>query len=129
MKYYQYCNNVKKNLVPIVHQPCLCTSYVQESKKLRDLISNKDERKLLARRNGNNNPIWSWNDSEGLFYTKINEPTMINSPTNVRLNTYSYISTEKQNSECFTYSGIEGTQKVRKLLKHIYWPVTSNFKT
>ena len=37
--------------------------YVQESKKLRALIINKDERKSLARKNGNENPIWSWNDS------------------------------------------------------------------
>ena len=32
-------------------------------KKIRALIFNKDERKLLARKNGNENPIWSWNDS------------------------------------------------------------------
>ena len=31
--------------------------------KLRVLIINKDVRKLLARKNGNENPIWSWNDS------------------------------------------------------------------
>ena len=63
MKYYQYCNNVKNILVPTVHQPCECTPYVQESKKLRVLKINKDKRKALARKNGNENPIWSWNDS------------------------------------------------------------------
>ena len=34
--------------------------------KLRVLIINKDVRKSLARKNGNENPIWSWNDSEGI---------------------------------------------------------------
>ena len=31
--------------------------------KLRVLIINKDVRKSLARKNGNENLIWSWNDS------------------------------------------------------------------
>ena len=31
--------------------------------KLRVLIINKDVRKSLARKNGNENPIWIWNDS------------------------------------------------------------------
>ena len=31
--------------------------------KKRVLIINKDERKSLAHKNGNENPIWSWNDS------------------------------------------------------------------
>ena len=31
--------------------------------KLRVLIINKDVRKSLARKNGNENPIWRWNDS------------------------------------------------------------------
>ena len=31
--------------------------------KLRVLIINKDVRKLLTRKYGNENPIWSWNDS------------------------------------------------------------------
>ena len=31
--------------------------------KLRVLITNKDVRKSLARKNGNEDPIWSWNDS------------------------------------------------------------------
>ena len=31
--------------------------------KLRVLIINKDVRKSLARKNGNENPIWSWNNS------------------------------------------------------------------
>ena len=30
--------------------------------KLRVLIINKDVRKLLTRKNGNENPIWSWNN-------------------------------------------------------------------
>ena len=33
--------------------------------KLRVLIINKEVRKLLARKNVNENPIWSWNDSGG----------------------------------------------------------------
>ena len=33
--------------------------------KLRVLIINKDVRKSLARKNGNESPIWSWNDSPG----------------------------------------------------------------
>ena len=32
--------------------------------KLRVLIFNKEVRKLLTRKNGNENPIWSWNDSK-----------------------------------------------------------------
>ena len=44
---------------------CVCTPYVQESKKLGVLIINKDERKALARKNGNENPIWNWNDLLG----------------------------------------------------------------
>ena len=32
--------------------------------KLRVLIINKDVCTLLARKNGNENPIWSWNDSD-----------------------------------------------------------------
>ena len=31
--------------------------------KLRVLIINKEVRKSLAHKNGNENPIWSWNDS------------------------------------------------------------------
>ena len=31
--------------------------------KLRVLIINQDVRKSLARKNGNENPIWRWNDS------------------------------------------------------------------
>ena len=63
MKYYQYCNHVKNILVPTVHEPCVCTPYVQEIKKWRALIFNKDKRKSLARKIWNENPIWNWNDS------------------------------------------------------------------
>ena len=31
--------------------------------KLQVIIINKDVRKLLARKNGNESPIWSWNNS------------------------------------------------------------------
>ena len=31
--------------------------------KLRVLIFNKDVRRSLARKNGNENPVWSWNES------------------------------------------------------------------
>ena len=41
---------------------CMCP-YVQESKKLQAIIFNKDKHKWLARKNGNEYPIWSWNDS------------------------------------------------------------------
>ena len=54
---------MKDILVPTVHWPCVCTPDVQESKKLQVIIINKDERKLLARNNGNENPIWIWNES------------------------------------------------------------------
>ena len=50
-------------MVKTVHLPCVCTPYVQESKNLRVLIINKNERKLLAGKNGNQNLIWIWNDS------------------------------------------------------------------
>ena len=41
--------------------------------KLQVLIINKDVRKSLARKNGNENPIWNWNDSpdEDLEVVKI----------------------------------------------------------
>ena len=35
--------------------------------KLQVLIINKDVRKSLTRKNGNENPIWSWNDSTQLL--------------------------------------------------------------
>ena len=38
--------------------------------KLRVLIINKDVRKSLARKNGNENPIWSWNDSYIIYILK-----------------------------------------------------------
>ena len=39
--------------------------------------------------------------TKGLFYTNINDPTMINNPTNAPLNDYSYLSTVKQNSDFY----------------------------
>ena len=36
--------------------------------------------------------------AEGIFYTSINYPTMINNPNNVYLNVCSYLSTVKQSS-------------------------------
>ena len=53
--------------------------------------------------------------SEGLFYTNINDPTMITNTNNFSHNSYSYISTVKQNLEFFTGSLIEGAQKVLNL--------------
>ena len=38
-------------------------------KKLQVLVINKDAGKSLSRKKGNNNPIWSWNDS----YEKLNK--------------------------------------------------------
>ena len=32
-KYYQYWNHAEKVFVPSVHEPCICTPYIQESKK------------------------------------------------------------------------------------------------
>ena len=66
--------------------------------------------------------------ADGLFYTNLNDPTMITNPTNVYLNAYYYLSMVKK-TEFFTNSEIEGAQKVRKLQQHLYWPGTSNFKT
>ena len=37
--------------------------------------------------------------AEGLFYTNINDPTMITYNINVSFNTYSYLSTIEKNSE------------------------------
>ena len=37
--------------------------YKPKYNKLRVLIINKDVSKSLARKNGNESPIWSWNDS------------------------------------------------------------------
>ena len=39
--------------------------------KLQVLVINKDVRKLLARKNGNESPIWSWNDSS-VFHHNLN---------------------------------------------------------
>ena len=54
---------------------------------------------------------------------------MITIPTNASLDAYSYLYNIKQDSNFFTDSEIEGAQKVQKLQKHLYWPVTSDFKT
>ena len=35
--------------------------------KLRVLVINKDVHKLLTRKNGNENPIWSWNNSTVIY--------------------------------------------------------------
>ena len=61
-KYYQYCNHAENIFVPSVHQPCVCTPCIQESKKIRVLKINKDVCKSLARKKGNEILIWSWND-------------------------------------------------------------------
>ena len=39
--------------------------------KLQVLIINKDVRKPLAHKNGNDNPIWSWNDSHIHTFQKV----------------------------------------------------------
>ena len=57
-----------KSAPPLAYQNnCTLTlhmcPYVQESKKIRLIIINKDEQKSLTHKNGNDNPIWSWNDS------------------------------------------------------------------
>ena len=46
--------------------------------------------------------------SECIFYTNLNDPTMITDTNNVFLNAYSYLSTVKQNLQFFTDSNIEG---------------------
>ena len=43
--------------------------------KLRVLIINKDICKSLARKDGNDNPIWSWNDSVSEEEDNNNETT------------------------------------------------------
>ena len=58
-------------MVPTLHQPCGCTVFVPKSLKIRVLIINIDERKLLAHKNGNENPIWSWNNSPGKLLTMV----------------------------------------------------------
>ena len=51
----------RKYFLPSVHEPCVCTPYVQESKKLRVLMINKQVRKSLVYKNGNEMIIWIWN--------------------------------------------------------------------
>ena len=67
--------------------------YVQESKKIQALIINKDERKSLARKNGNENPIWSWNDS-----TTSTKKKTKNNPTKTTL-ALSKIATQNSNNK------------------------------
>ena len=64
--------------------------------------------------------------TEGLFYTNINDPTMITNPTNVSLNTYSVKKSgfllilklkERRNFEC--YSNIF-TDRERQILRLTY---------
>ena len=50
--------------------------------------------------------------SEGIFYTNLNNPTMITNPNNVSLNAYYYLSTKK--TQIFTDYKIEGAQRVWK---------------
>ena len=47
--------------------------------------------------------------AEGIFYTKLNDPTMITNPTNVSLKHYSYLYMVKQNPGFFTDYDIEGS--------------------
>ena len=66
---------------------------------------------------------------EGLFCTSLNEPTMITNTNNVTLNSYYYLFMVKQNSDFYTDSEIEGSQKVQRLRQHLYWLGTLKFKT
>ena len=63
MKYCQYCNHVKKNWYQLYNNLVYVPPNEQGSKKLQALIFNIDKLKSLARKNVNENPIWSWNDS------------------------------------------------------------------
>ena len=54
---------------------------------------------------------------------------MINNHTNIYLNAYFLIYMVKQIRVFFTDSEVEGVQRVRKLQQHLYFPLTSNFKT
>ena len=47
---------------------CVCTPYVQESKKLQVIIINKYVRKCLACKNGNEILIWSWKNSGVIWW-------------------------------------------------------------
>ena len=46
----------------------MCAHYMIKFINYEGYIINKDERKALARKNGNKNPIWSWNDSPVAMY-------------------------------------------------------------
>ena len=65
--------------------------------------------------------------SKGLFYTNIDEPSMITNNSIVSVNSFSYLSTVNE-TLIFTDSKVEGAQRVQKLQKRLYWPVTSNLR-
>ena len=67
-KDYQYWNHVENYFVTSVHQPCVCTPYVQESKKLRVIIINRNQRNSLATKNRNEIIIWIWNKPVGKLW-------------------------------------------------------------
>ena len=50
--------------------------------------------------------------ADGLFYTNLDEPSMITNNINTSVNPYSFLSTVKQNSELFTDYSFEGARKV-----------------
>ena len=62
MKYYQYCNRVKKIWYQLYTNLAYVSPTYRRVKKLRVLMINKDVRKSLARKNGNEIIIRSWNN-------------------------------------------------------------------
>ena len=65
---------------------------------------------------------------ESLFYTNLDDPSMVTNTINTTANPYYFLSTVKQNSEFSTDSEVEGARKVQQLQQYLYWPGTSNFK-
>ena len=63
MKYYQYCNHAENILYQIYTNLAYEPPMYRRVKILHFLMINKDVRKSLACKKGNDNPIWSWNNS------------------------------------------------------------------
>ena len=62
-KYYQYCNHTKIFLYQVYTNLAYVSSAYRRVKKLQVLMINKDVRKSLACKKGNEIIIWSWNKS------------------------------------------------------------------
>ena len=49
--------------------------------------------------------------AEVLYYTNIDDPSIVTNPINISVNHYYFLSTVKKNSEFFTNSEAEGARK------------------